>query len=129
LLVVNGDIMTEVDYRKMLDFHREHESDLTVALRKYEMQIPFGVVHCEELRIQHVEEKPLYEMFVNAGMYLIEPRVLSKLPDGKFDMTDAINLLSESDHNVVGYPVLEYWLDIGRMTDLEQARVDIDKEV
>ncbi len=123
MLVINGDILTQVDFQAMLAFHRGHQADLTVAVRQYDVQVPFGVVECEGALVRHLTEKPVLNFFVNAGMYLMEPSVFKFVPSGeRFDMTDLIQRLLGRSRRVVSFPVREYWLDIGRPDDYEQAQ-------
>lgn len=126
MLVINGDILTQVNLRAMLGFHQEHQADLTVAVRHYEMQLPYGVVECDGPHIQAVREKPQIGFFVNAGIYLIEPTAYQYIPNGEhFDMTDLIQWLLEAKKTVVSFPVREYWLDIGQHDDYNQAQLDM----
>lgn len=126
ILVVNGDILTRVDFRAMLAYHREHKADITVAVRQYDVQLPYGVLECESHQVRKVREKPLLNFFVNAGMYLIEPSIHSYIPnETSFDMTDLIQRLLDEGRSVVSFPILEYWLDIGQHQDYEQAQKDI----
>lgn len=128
LLVVNGDVLTQVNYRAMRDFHAEHKADMTVAVSKYEAAVPFGVVDCEGVEVRKLEEKPHYSFLVNAGIYLLEPSVQSFIPSGqRFDMTDLINALLQHNKRVVSFPILEYWLDVGKPVDFERAKNDIRK--
>jgi dTDP-glucose pyrophosphorylase len=125
LLVVNGDIVTDVSYRAMFDFHRESQADMTVAVRQYEFSVPYGVVDTDGSEILGIREKPTQKMFVNAGIYILEPDVPRYVPSGRrFDMTDLIAALLTDHRKVVPFPVSEYWLDIGQMDDYERAQVD-----
>jgi dTDP-glucose pyrophosphorylase/CBS domain-containing protein len=126
LLVINGDILTTVDFRTMLDFHKSHKSKLTVGTRHFEVPVPYGVIECEGVNITDVKEKPNLTFFVNAGIYLIEPDVCKYIPrNKKFDMTDLIDLLIEEGENVVSFPIREYWLDIGKHEDYLRAQEDV----
>jgi NDP-sugar pyrophosphorylase family protein len=126
LLVINGDILTNIDFRSMLAFHREHQADLTVAVRRYEFQVPYGVLECEGPFVQRLSEKPAYSFFVNAGIYLLEPTAHAFVRrDQRFDMTDLIEVLIANQRTVVGFPLVEYWLDIGQHADYEQAQLDV----
>lgn len=128
LLVMNGDILTHIDFRAMMRFHREHQADLTVAVRQYEFEVPYGVVECarEEAIVTGVVEKPVYKFFVNAGIYLIEPAMCRYVPGGeRFDMTDLIARLLADGRTVVSFPIREYWLDIGRPPDYARAQEDV----
>jgi dTDP-glucose pyrophosphorylase len=122
-LVVNGDILTGVDFRLMLAFHREHQADLTVAVRHYEVKVPFGVVECDGPVVTGLSEKPAMGFFVNAGMYLMEPSAHRFIPRGqRFDMTDLIQRLLREGRPVISFPVLETWLDIGEHAEYVRAQ-------
>lgn len=126
LLVINGDILTQVNFRAMLAYHRESEADLTVAARQYEVRVPYGVLECEGNKVRQVREKPVYNYFVNAGIYLLQPDVSHYIPNGeRFDMTDLIETLISDGRTVVTFPITEYWLDIGQHADYEQAQEDM----
>lgn len=126
LLVINGDILTQTDFRDMFAYHQEHEAALTVGVRKYEFQVPYGVIESEQAHVRRVVEKPGLCFFVNAGIYLLQPEALSFIPRGqKFHMTDLIASLLEGGKTVVSFPILEYWLDIGQPVDYERAEHDI----
>jgi NDP-sugar pyrophosphorylase family protein len=126
LLIINGDILTRVDFRAMLDFHREHQADLTVGVREYDFQVPYGVIETEGARVTGVNEKPVYKFFVNAGIYLLQPALDEFIPkDERFDMTDLIEKLIAAGRTVASFPIMEYWLDIGRLADYERAQEDV----
>ena len=125
VLVLNGDILTQVDFRTMFDFHRDHGADLTVAVSKYDLEVPFGVLECEGASVRSLKEKPVYNFFVNAGMYLLEPVVWEYLPKRHVNMTEVVDLLIQAGRSVVSFPILEYWLDIGQHKEYEQAQEDI----
>ena len=130
LLVINGDIVTELDFRAMLSFHKDHEADMTVAVRQYDIQIPYGVLKSSGPYVKGVEEKPVMTYMVNAGIYLLSPVVYGFVPrGGGFDMPDLISLLVERGRTVTNFPVLEYWLDIGQHDDYKKAQEDIEKGV
>jgi dTDP-glucose pyrophosphorylase len=125
LLVINGDILTHVDFRAMLAYHQKHQACLTVGVRQYDLQVPYGVMECEGPNILGVSEKPRMQFLVNAGIYLMEPRARNYIPgDRKFDMTDLIQSLIREQRTVVSFPILEYWLDIGQHADYEKANSD-----
>jgi dTDP-glucose pyrophosphorylase/CBS domain-containing protein len=125
VLVINGDILTDIDFRAMHAFHQEHGAQMTVAVRRYEVQVPYGVVECDGVRLVGLREKPELNFFVNAGIYLLEPSVYRHIPPGEhLNMTDLIDLLVASGDSVVSFPVREYWLDIGQHADYERAQRD-----
>lgn len=124
-LVINGDIVTEVDFRAMVAYHHEQRADLTMAVRHYGVQVPYGVVECDGPLVRRVREKPEIGFFVNAGMYLLEPVAYTFIPQGqRFDMTELIQRLVADGRRVVSFPVREYWLDIGQHEDYRQAQQD-----
>jgi dTDP-glucose pyrophosphorylase/CBS domain-containing protein len=126
LLVVNGDILTRVDFRAMLDYHRESAGALTIGVRKHETTLPFGVVQCEGSQVTGIVEKPRSEVLINAGIYLVEPALLPMIPEGRrYDMTDLIRAALESGLRVEAFPIREFWLDVGRPEDYRQAEADV----
>lgn len=125
LFVLNGDILTGVNFGDMLEFHRKRNSGLTVGVRQFEFEVPYGVIQAADGRVQELREKPKYEFLVNAGVYLLEPEVRKHIPPaGRFDMTDLIDLLLKRNEVIVSFPIVEYWLDIGRRDDFERAQHD-----
>ncbi len=126
MLVINGDVLTGAPFAAMLDFHRAYHADLTIGVRKYDVQVPFGVVECEDVHVTQVREKPSLSFFINAGTYLLEPGVRDLIPSGqRFDMTELIQKLIESGKVVVSFPIMEYWLDMGRHDDYAKAQEDV----
>jgi dTDP-glucose pyrophosphorylase/CBS domain-containing protein len=126
MLVINGDILTGAPFGAMLDYHRAYHADLTIGVRKYEVQVPFGVVECEDVHVKSLEEKPSLSFFINAGTYLMEPAVRDFIPAGqRFDMTELISKLIEAGRIVVSFPIMEYWLDMGRHEDYAKAQQDV----
>lgn len=126
-LVINGDILTGVNFRELVTFHQRHQADATVCVRKYEVQVPYGVVESDGPWLQAVREKPSVSFFVNAGIYLLEPGVRRYIPEGeRFDMTDLINRLVADSRCVVSFPIMEYWLDVGKPADYAQAQRDVE---
>jgi dTDP-glucose pyrophosphorylase/CBS domain-containing protein len=126
MLVINGDVLTGAPFGAMLDYHRAYHADLTIGVRKYEVQVPFGVVECEDVHVKGLEEKPSLSFFINAGTYLIEPAVRDFIPAGqRFDMTELISKLIEAGRTVVSFPIMEYWLDMGRHEDYAKAQQDV----
>lgn len=128
LLVLNGDILTNVDLKSFVRFHRDSGSSMTVGVRRYDFPVPYGVVHCNGQRVTALVEKPTTNVLVSAGIYLLEPKVVAHIPaDGPFDMPELVNALLESGDDISAFLIHEYWLDIGRPDDYEQAQVDIEK--
>ena len=126
LIVINGDILTQVDFRAMLSFHQDLHAEMTVAVRRYDVQMPYGVIECDGSFVRQLKEKPQIGFLVNAGIYLLEPSVYDLIPRGKhFNMTDLIQWLLDSHRIVVSFPIVEYWLDIGKNADYIQAQEDV----
>lgn len=126
LLVINGDILTRVDFRAMLDFHLEQQADMTVAVRQFDLRLPYGVVEINGSEIIAIAEKPVMHYFINAGIYLVSPEARSFVPkEQPYDMPDLIIKLMAEDRRVVSFPIHEYWLDIGERADYQQAQIDV----
>ncbi len=124
ILVINGDVLSRVNPRTILDYHRQEGAAATVAVREHRVEVPFGVVEIDGNRLVKVREKPTETYFINAGIYVVEPGQLGLIPaDQRFDMTDLLQRIGQKDgSHVACFPVPEYWVDIGRVEDLERAR-------
>jgi dTDP-glucose pyrophosphorylase len=123
VLVTNGDVLTDVRYSDILEFHSSHRSMATMAVRAHEWQHPFGVVRTEGMEIIGFDEKPIHRTHVNAGIYVFEPRALNLLePGAHCDMPTLFERLAAKGERTIVYPMHEPWLDVGRPADLEQAR-------
>ena len=126
LLVLNGDILSGVHYRDMLAYHRDQDAALTVGVRRCTLEVPYGVVENDGAMITGIREKPRMEFFINAGVYMLEPSARRRIPAGvRFDMTDLVAQLLADGARVASFPILEYWLDIGRPDDYAQAQEDV----
>lgn len=122
-VVTNGDVITDIRYGEILDFHLRHQAAATMAVRVHEWQHPFGVVEINGVEIIGFEEKPIARSHVNAGVYVIEPDSLGQLQkDARCDMPTLFERLQEKDQRTVAYPMHEPWLDVGRPDDLAKAR-------
>ncbi|RAK00734.1 nucleotidyltransferase family protein [Aliidiomarina maris] len=127
MLVVNGDILTAIDFERLLEFHLQNNFAATMCVREYEHQIPYGVIQGEQGRICSIEEKPTQRCFVNAGMYVLNPEVIDACVSGAhIDMTDLLATQMQNQQGVGMFPIHEYWLDIGRMDDFQRAQSDIE---
>lgn len=128
LLIMNGDIVTRMNFRAMVDFHRDHQADMTVAVRLYEVPIPYGVLETDGIAITGISEKPVLRRFISGGVYLLNKAMQGYIPKGRpFDMPDLIRTLIEHQHCVVSFPIHEYWVDIGRHEDYEQVQRDVQQ--
>jgi dTDP-glucose pyrophosphorylase len=127
LLVINGDIVTDVSYEAIVRFHDESTAEMTVGVRQYDFSVPYGVMEMQGTNILGVKEKPTHHFFVNAGIYVIERSAAQHVPAGcSFDMPQLIEALVAMGKKVIGFPISEYWLDIGRFSDYEKARSDAE---
>lgn len=125
-VVLNGDVLTGVPFERMLSFHRHHRADMTVGVRDHAIEVPYGVVECDDVHVLRVREKPTQHFLVNAGIYVLEPSVPRLLPDDlRIDMPELIQRLVEAGRTVVSFPIVEYWLDIGRPADYERAQAEV----
>lgn len=127
MLVMNGDIVTSVDYKALVDYHVEHKADITISVREYDFEVPYGVVESKGGKVQKITEKPKVKFFVNAGIYVVEHHVKELIPDNvRFDMTDLIEVCMQKGLTIASFPIIEYWLDIGNIRDYERAVREFD---
>lgn len=125
LLVMNGDIMTRVNFDALLDFHARNQAALTMGVREFSHTIPYGVVRMQDNRLVSLVEKPVEKVFVSAGIYALEPSVLDMVQTGHYlDMPTLFQQAMDRRLPTLGFPIHEYWLDIGRMEDFERAHID-----
>jgi len=129
-VVTNGDVITDIHYDELLDFHIHNGADATMAVRMHEWQNPFGVVQIDGVDIVSLEEKPIFRSHINAGIYVLEPSVLSYLEVNAYcNMPTLFERLKNNERRTVAYPMHESWLDLGRIEDLEQAHKEGNKKL
>jgi dTDP-glucose pyrophosphorylase len=122
IVVTNGDLISDIRYGELVDFHCQHNVSATMAVRLHEWQHPFGVVLTEGLNIVGFEEKPISRNYVNAGIYVLNRSALSFLEKNQFcDMPALFGRIQENDSRTIAYPMHEPWLDVGRPDDLMKA--------
>jgi len=120
--VINGDILTNVNVSHLLDYHISNKAMATMTVREYDMQVPYGVVQIDDNKVITIEEKPVQSFFVNAGIYVLNSMALSYLPENEFfDMPTLFEKILQDKQKIIPFPLKEYWLDIGRMSDFERA--------
>lgn len=120
--VMNADILTKINFTQLLDFHKENNGHGTMCVRQYESQVPYGVITMENNRLLGIEEKPVQQFFINAGIYVLEPETIDYIPkDSFFDMPSLFHSIMEKGNHASVFPVREYWLDIGQKDDFERA--------
>ena len=120
--VMNGDLLTNVNFEHLLNFHLESNAMATMCVREYDFQVPFGVVELDVGKIKSIKEKPTHSFFVSAGIYMLSPAVLSHIPKDEFyDMPTLFEKMIKLKEELVSFPIREYWLDIGRIEEFEKA--------
>ena len=123
VIIMNGDVLTQLDFNALLDFHIDQQAALTLCVREYEMQVPFGVVEGESTKVNKIVEKPVHRFFVNAGIYVVSPEVVQYAhPPRRLDMPDLVDGLLGLKSKVSMFPIHEYWLDVGRPEDYARAQ-------
>ncbi|HEY9017178.1 nucleotidyltransferase family protein [Thiomicrospira sp.] len=126
-VVMNGDLLTKVDLKALLKFHQDNGDIISACMREYSQQVPYGVIEMDGHQINQLVEKPIYRYFVNAGIYAISPKALDLMPSNEFfDMTSLIEKAMAENNKVGGFPLTEYWMDIGQMPDYYQAQADYE---
>jgi dTDP-glucose pyrophosphorylase len=126
-LVTNGDVITTLDYDDILDFHIKNKAVATMCTREYEYTIPYGVVEVSQDKISDIKEKPCSQFNVNAGVYVLDPQVMSLIPeDTFFDMPTLFERLLENKQDIFAFNVRDYWIDVGHVNEFQQANEDIN---
>ncbi len=122
-VVMNSDLLTNVDLRQLVRFHKKAGAKATLGVREYQFQIPYGVVNIEGTEVESISEKPIHRSMVSAGIYTLDPWALELVPEGEYcDMPTLLDKMRAEGEKVAAFPIHESWLDIGRHDDLEQAR-------
>ncbi len=125
IVVMNGDILTSVDFRALMSYHNKHGGVATMCVRDYEYQVPFGVIEGDGSKINRMSEKPIYNCQVNAGIYIINHALLKSIAvNQKVDMTDILSNQISLGNAVHMFPIYEYWMDIGRLEDFDKAQIE-----
>lgn len=120
--VMNGDLLTNINFEHLLEFHLANNSMATMCVREYDFQVPYGVVNVEHGKILSIEEKPVQKFFVSAGIYMLDSQCIDLIPENEFyDMPTLFEKLIGMNENTVSFPLREYWLDIGRIEEYEKA--------
>jgi dTDP-glucose pyrophosphorylase len=128
ILIMNSDLLTTIDFAEFYDTFISSNADMAVAATSYHVDIPYAVLEVEENNniVQSLKEKPRYTYYSNAGIYLLKKNTLSYIPDDEiFDSTDLMEKLIKNGKKIITYPILGYWLDIGKLDDYKKAQEDI----
>lgn len=125
VIVMNGDLLTRVNFASLLAFHNSQGVEATMAVREYDVRVPYGVVRLQGARIASIEEKPVQRHFVNAGIYVLSPATIARVPKDTYeDMPTLFERVMEAGRPTAAYPLREFWIDVGRMEELERAHVE-----
>ncbi|OOG68945.1 nucleotidyltransferase family protein [Algoriphagus sp. A40] len=128
ILMMNSDLLTNIDFEDLFLFFQKEEADLAVACIPYQVNIPYAVMETEDKRVTGLKEKPTYTHYSNAGIYLMKKEVVDILPkQNHFNATDLMELLISKGKKVVAYPLMGYWLDIGKHEDYQKASLDFNQ--
>jgi dTDP-glucose pyrophosphorylase len=128
IIVMNGDLLTTIQFSNLLNFHYKNKTECSVCIREYEYQIPYGVIETQNQKITAIKEKPICKYYVNAGIYIINPNLLRHLPKNEVSqMPNYLEQLIELGYKVEAFPLMEYWSDIGQIKDYERACREFDE--
>ena len=126
ILMMNGDLLTKIDFKELLNFHLNEGGDATMCAREYDFQVPYGVIKMNDQHVASIVEKPIHKFFVNAGVYVLNQSMFETIDGVSYlDMPTLIQKRIDDSGQVNVFPVHEYWLDIGQMKQFEQAQKDI----
>lgn len=126
VLIMNSDLLTTIDLEDFYSFYYDNEADMAVACIPYKVSVPYAVMESNDIWLTGFKEKPSYTYYSNAGIYLVRKEVLKYIPnDEQYNATDLMEYLMKSNYKVATYPLISYWLDIGKPEDFQKAQDDI----
>jgi len=126
--VMNGDLLTNINFEHMMNYHIENSSVATMGVREYDFQVPYGVVKTKGVDIKSIVEKPVHSFYVSGGVYVLDAQVLDFVPENEFfDMPTLFEKVIDKNLKCISFPIREYWLDIGRMEEFEKANNEYHK--
>jgi dTDP-glucose pyrophosphorylase/predicted transcriptional regulator len=124
IIMINGDLITDLNIKNLLSYHNEQENMITIGAKKYDIHVPYGVIETVDYKVKSIVEKPTHYFFINAGIYVINPKIIDNLLiNKKIDMPYWITKLIEKNININIFPIHEYWLDIGERSQYEEAKL------
>ena len=127
LIVINGDVITRLNPKKLLNFHNENKADGTICVTETEFNLPYGVVETEGIKLNGFQEKPSYRKLINAGIYVLNPNLISLIKSEEYlDMPNLFEEANLNDKLIIVYPLHEYWIDVGLPEKLKEAQLDFD---
>jgi dTDP-glucose pyrophosphorylase/predicted transcriptional regulator len=127
IFVINGDLLTTLDFEKLLDFHNENNSDATMCIQEYNIKSPYGEIKLNKEKIISIREKPTYKILVNAGLYVLNPKCIDLIPKKFYDMTLLFNNMISKKYKITSFPIGEYWTDIGQINDYKKANNEYER--
>ena len=126
--VMNGDLLTNVNFEHILNYHTLNKATATMCVREYDYEVPYGVVKMNDNKIVEISEKPVQKFFVSAGIYMLSPEILDLIPQNEFyDMPTLFEKAISKGKNVISFPIHEYWIDIGRLEEYQKANEEYAK--
>ena len=128
ILVLNGDVLTDLEYDRFMTYHQKSSNAMTVCTRSHRVRIPFAVMTSSGAKLERFVEKPMYDFQVNAGVYILSPTLIEKIPSKFYNMTDLVDDLLDSKSPVGVFPIHENWKDIGNPIDFKEAVESIDND-
>ena len=127
LLTINGDILTKINLKQFINFHQNNRAEISLSGSEFYYESPYGVIEVDGINFESITEKPSFKHFINAGIYLISPSILKEIKNNEYlDMPDLLNKSLMNNKKIVVYPMYEYWLDIGRVDNLNKANLEWD---
>ena len=125
-LIVNGDILSTIDYESLINFHEENMSVATMAIRHLDIKVPFGVIEAKDTKLISIKEKPSLDVRINAGIYMLNQEVIKTIDKGTIQITDIFLSLLEQNKSVHCFPLVESWTDIGHHEDFKNAELNFE---
>ena len=119
--VINGDVLTNLNFEKMLDFHNDQKAKATMCIAEYNFSSPYGEVVLKNENILTINEKPIHKIFVDAGIYILDPKCLNLVPKKYYDIPSLFKKIILNKYKAISFPLGEYWVDIGKIADFERA--------
>jgi NDP-sugar pyrophosphorylase family protein len=126
ILMMNGDLLTKINFERLLAFHNQHDGVATMGVREYDFQVPYGVIKAEDYKVKSIVEKPVHKFFINAGIYVLDSSLIKQVSaDNYLDMPFFLEEQIDNGSTVNMFPIHEYWLDIGQIDEYERAKNEV----
>ena len=128
LLIINSDVLTNINIEDFYFSFKKSKADMSIATSNFNVSVPYAILNLENGRVKSLKEKPIYNYPSNAGIYLLKSKLIDVIPENKFfNATDLINSLLDLNKKVISFPIVGYWLDIGRHEDYIKAEMDYNQ--